>query len=737
MQLLVLKFHSIGTNVNKQPIDLFHHEKLNVRIKIKKWLPIMERKPDDERILSSLKALREKTTGIQRDAIDYQIMQVEDRLKEDNEKDFFTVKTTKKRIEAKIFREQNFLKGIVRMLEIDKTREEFLNNKKDFLMKKLYFLEKEKRDSFDSDEEVNYVKTTGNVKFLITNISINPIFKCKNLVFVVDGEVKSDIAPTFTGEFNIPMANSKEFEIIAFGENNIIISLLFFPCEYFICHVDPKSRIIDLKDGFIEATITFEKESKLIRRNAELVCIIEAGHSLETYKSLSPFKCCVCYQFIALFSSAYRCYKCKFTCHKQCSKFIFFKCPCTSQQDDKLTKRYNIPHILQPSSSMGVDWCAHCGSRIAAGDTCSECVTCGIRLHAPCVIRVFNSCGITFDMRCIISEFNPPVPEFVENKPSLSIDHFTLIKVLGRGSFGKVMLAKHKKDDIIIALKILKKESLVDANETAYIELERKVLSFATMSEHPFLMRMLYCFQDRRQIFFGTEFISGGDLFHHAAKNDFSHKQIRLYAAEICLGLEFLHKNNIIYRDMKLDNILIYGDGHIKIADFGLCKDNFGPFAVTFTYCGTPDTIAPEVILQGGYTKDADWWSYGIVLYEMFEGEPPFNGATPSEMAIGILNDQFTFTKTPEVARDLITKLLTKDPKKRLGYGLKDGEEIREHPYFIKINWDDVYYKKYRPPFIPDTSLDENFDQEFIDEPIHLTPCSSVREFDKFFTNFK
>ncbi|KAM0673424.1 Serine/threonine kinase [Gurleya vavrai] len=693
---------------------------------------------EDKKMLAALKSVSEKLEGDPKEAINYQIKQLEENLGKKFKGNIFQSKICEKRLEAKIFREKNNLKGYERILEIENTaKSKDLIAKKEICYKKLYFLEKERSKAFKSDEEVKYVKTTGIVKFKINKININPVFKVEKIEFVVDTECKMNIKSDFTGEFVIDLANNKEFEIIVLGANGVLISLIFFPCEYLTKHVLFNEELIELQNGNILTQIKFDREQKLIRKNAEIVCVQRFGHSLENYSIMSVFYCCVCNQRANFFVQAYKCYKCKFTCHKQCANFILFNCPCSvAEKEERFVKRYNIPHTLSKKSSYGLKWCGHCGLRIAASKESFICSECDIHLHKDCSVRVFNACGIKYGLRCVMAEFNPP-PAIVKKAASLMrIDDFSLVKVLGRGSFGKVMLAKHK-SGTVIALKILKKENLVDSNEVTYIEYERRILAFASNSNHPFLMKMIYCFQDSQHIYFGTELLPGGDLFHHAAKGIFTPQQIKLYTCEVLLGLEFLHKNNIIYRDMKLDNILLTADGHVKIADFGLCKDNFGPLDVTHTYCGTADTIAPEVILQGGYTKDADWWSFGVVIYEMYEGEQPFNGATSAEIASEILHNEVKFFKTPEKAKDLILKLLTRDPKQRIGSGKGDGEEIRKHPYFDGIDWDDVYNKRYKPPFNPGESLQSNFDEDFIEEPIHLTPCNSRIEYDRFFTNFK
>ncbi|KAG0418341.1 Protein kinase C theta type, partial [Dictyocoela roeselum] len=406
---------------------------------------------------------------------------------------------------------------------------------------------------------------------------------------------------------------------------------------------------------------------------------------------MAPYYCCVC-DTTATLTESYQCSKCKFTCHKKCANYILYNCPAAKKIEElKLIKRYDIAHTLDKTKGLGFRWCGHCGLYIAINTNCLHCKKCGKYFHMECSSFLFNSCQLEFEFRKAMADFQPPPPEKVALVSKTTINDFSLVRVLGRGSFGKVMFCKHKKSGEFIALKILKKEMVINSNNIAYLELERKILQMVTEYSHPFLMKMHYCFQDTQNVYFGTEFLAGGDLYHAVFKDKLPEDRIRLYACEILLGLEFLHSKGIIYRDMKLDNVLIGGDGHVRIADFGLCKDNIEPLEKTNTLCGTPDTLAPEVLKNVGYTKDADWWSFGIVLYEMYETEPPFNGETDEDLANAILNEDVCFiTNFGDVAQDLIKKLLEKDPTKRIGYGFDDGAEIRKHKYFEGVNWDEV-----------------------------------------------
>jgi len=217
------------------------------------------------------------------------------------------------------------------------------------------------------------------------------------------------------------------------------------------------------------------------------------------------------------------------------------------------------------------------------------------------------------------------------------------------------------------------------------------------------------------------DFINGGEVFFHLSNDGcFSEERAKFYAAEIVLGLQYLHENGIIYRDLKPENLLLNHQGHVVITDFGLSKEGMvNPEDTTKTFCGTPEYLAPEIILGERYSKAVDWWSFGTLIFEMMSGLPPFYVDNNEELMFEkILRAPIEMPATfSEEAKDIINKLLDRDPEQRL----RDPALIKAHPFFSSINWEKLYAKEIQPPFLPDVQSPDyvgNIDQEFLDESI-------------------
>ncbi|KAH6673973.1 calcium-independent protein kinase C [Plectosphaerella plurivora] len=312
----------------------------------------------------------------------------------------------------------------------------------------------------------------------------------------------------------------------------------------------------------------------------------------------------------------------------------------------------------------------------------------------------------------------------------IGLDHFNFLAVLGKGNFGKVMLAETKKTKKLYAIKVLKKEFIMENDEVESIRSEKRVFLIANRERHPFLTNLHACFQTETRVYFVEEYISGGDLMLHIQRGQFGTKRAQFYAAEVCLALKYFHENGVIYRDLKLDNILLTLDGHIKIADYGLCKEDMWYGSTTSTFCGTPEFMAPEILLDKKYGRAVDWWAFGVLIYQMLLQQSPFRGEDEDEIYDAILADEPLYPiHMPRDSVSILQKLLTRDPDQRLGSGPTDAQEIMSQPFFRNVVWDDIYNKRVAPPFLPqiksatDTS---NFDSEFTSVTPVLTPVQSV-----------
>lgn len=299
-------------------------------------------------------------------------------------------------------------------------------------------------------------------------------------------------------------------------------------------------------------------------------------------------------------------------------------------------------------------------------------------------------------------------------KPTVTTSDFTLLKVIGVGSYGKVMLVKKKDNNNIYAMKVLEKQNIINRNQVDHTNTERSILEVVT---HPFIVTLRYAFQTKQKLFFVLDYFPGGELFFHLGKfGRFPEHLVKFYAAQMMDALDYLHSKNIVYRDLKPENVLLGADGYIALTDFGLSKENIQDHSSATSFCGTPEYLAPEVLTRSGHGRAADWWSLGSLIYEMLSGMPPFYSQDRQKLFKKILNDRLRVPRffSNEVT-SLIAGLLHRDPAQRLG-STGGGEEIRQHPFFQDVDFESLRRKEVKAPFIPrvdglvDTS---NFDAEF------------------------
>jgi serine/threonine protein kinase len=299
-------------------------------------------------------------------------------------------------------------------------------------------------------------------------------------------------------------------------------------------------------------------------------------------------------------------------------------------------------------------------------------------------------------------------------------DDFIPLKTLGRGSFAKVLLVRKRDTNELFAMKILSKKAILARNQIEHTMAERLILGNV---QHPYIVALRYAFQTEDQLYLVLDYCSGGELFFHLKREGrFPESTVRLYIAEITLALEHLHARNIIYRDLKPENVLLDREGHVLLADFGLSKLLQDNQHKAMTYVGTVEYLAPEVITAQGHSFAVDWWAMGTLMAELITGLPPFYSTNVNLMMERILKAELRLPEHVSLeARSLIAGLLTRDPSRRLGTGPGGVLAIKRHPFFYGIDWDALMQRRIEAPFRPvrlDAPPDstENFDTSFTEE---------------------
>ncbi|KAE8454456.1 hypothetical protein EG329_000079 [Mollisiaceae sp. DMI_Dod_QoI] len=297
--------------------------------------------------------------------------------------------------------------------------------------------------------------------------------------------------------------------------------------------------------------------------------------------------------------------------------------------------------------------------------------------------------------------------ELGRSSKGLSVKDFELVRTLGTGTFARVWLVRlanpaEEDRDKVFALKVLRKVEVIKLKQVDHVNHERSVL--ADVAGHPFITTLITSFSDHDSLYMLLDYCPGGEVFSYLRKaKRFDENTSRFYAAEIVLILEYLHETEgVAYRDLKPENLLLDAEGHIKLVDFGFAK-RLGN-RETYTLCGTPEYLAPEVIQSKGHTTAVDWWALGILIYEFLTGYPPFWNSNPIEIYKQIVSKPVHFPTEPAIspdAKDIIRQFCTVDRSKRLGNISGRAARVKEHPFFNGVLWDEVYYRKYRGPIIP------------------------------------
>lgn len=300
------------------------------------------------------------------------------------------------------------------------------------------------------------------------------------------------------------------------------------------------------------------------------------------------------------------------------------------------------------------------------------------------------------------------------------LSDFELLDTLGTGTFGRVRLVREIKTGKYSALKISKKAAIIRMKQVEHIKNEVSLLS---RIDHPGIVNLVGHFQDEVKLYLVMEYVEGGELFSHLRSAvRFPDHQGKIYAAEIVLAFAHLHDLDIAYRDLKPENLLLTREGRIKITDFGFAKV---VHTRTWTLCGTPEYLAPEIIQSKGHGKSVDWWALGILIFEMLAGYPPFYDESPVAIYQKILQGRFEIPRSFDTnAKDIVSKLLTEDRTKRLGCTKGGASSIKEHRWFANIDWIALHNGRVDAPFIPkvsgngDTSNFDNYPESTGDRTV-------------------
>uniref|UniRef100_A0A8C6WLA8 Protein kinase C n=1 Tax=Neogobius melanostomus TaxID=47308 RepID=A0A8C6WLA8_9GOBI len=467
------------------------------------------------------------------------------------------------------------------------------------------------------------------------------------------------------------------------------------------------------------------------------------GHKFMSTFLRQPTFCFHCKEFIwgVFGKQGYQCQVCTCVVHKRCHQLVVTACPRMKKktQVEQVSQGFsiNVPHKFNIHNYKSPTFCDHCGSLLwGIVRQGLHCKICKMNVHIRCKGNVAPSCGVNsaelanklsemglhpggLSKRSSVVRRDQPL----ERSMVLVLSCNSWVFVIERDCLScvQVMLARLKDSERVFAVKVLKKDIILQDDDVECTMTEKRVLSLACC--HPYLTQLHCCFQTPDRLFFVMEFVSGGDLMFHIQKSrKFEQPRACFYAAEITSALMFLHNKGIIYRDLKLDNILLDKDGHCKLADFGMCKEGIFEGGATATFCGTPDYIAPEILQEMMYGPSVDWWALGVLLYEMLSGHAPFEAENEDDLFESILKEEIVYPSWLSTEA-----LLTKNPTRRLGCVTSEGGEsaVTSHLFFCSIDWDKLNRKEIEPPFKPRIKTPEdvnNFDPDFTQEEPTLTP---------------
>ena len=472
------------------------------------------------------------------------------------------------------------------------------------------------------------------------------------------------------------------------------------------------------------------------------------GHKYQAKRFARTALCKVCEDRIwGLGRQGYKCLECKIMVHKRCHKFISQLCSeIQQQQANLLANTYSMVEQKVKQQQQQIQQQQQ--HQMKQNSPISERrASSSLKKHAPAppLPPPRHSQQVESESKVEIhdqSSFSKSLPlENHDSSPSctsksISLEQFDLLKVIGRGSYAKVFLVEYKRTKKLYAMKVIKKTIVNDDEDIDWVQTEKHVFEQAT--NHPFLVGLHSCFQTESRLFFVIEYLCGGDLMYHMQrKRKLPEDHARFYSAEIAVALGFLHSKGIIYRDLKLDNVLLDIEGHIKLTDYGMCKEGLKNGELTSTFCGTPNYLAPEMLRGEPYNFSVDWWALGVLMYEMMVSRSPFEANydsadnpdynTEDHLFQVILDKPVRVPRSLSVrAASILKHFLQKTPSERLGC-IEGINEIKQHMFFKPINWSLLEQRLIQPPYRPYVESDRdlnNIDELFTKEPVILTPDS-------------
>lgn len=596
----------------------------------------------------------------------------------------------------------------------------------DLSSKKIFFYKKLENVEFSGKYD-RCEKIFGRLTLELCSLELDPCNDAKIISIYINrehrGSYSADSLP-ITSVLDLDAASIIEIMILC-EQHNTLFGIIMLPTAFFIERPDQLLHLSFDRFNFINIQPKFHLTRILRRDKIKNHFAMIEGHSTEKVTASHLVYCTLCGGRCDPLSLICVCLKCNMKVHVPCIDFIMFCCRADNRREDDC---YSIAHQFEGHVSSGLRYCTHCGERIALGTACTRCTVCHKNFHSRCSSFAFDTCGLSFELLQKIAELEALRNFNMEIGTKTTIKDFELLGSIGRGAMGRVIEARHKGDNKILAIKAIPKHRIRSFKTLTSVKTEITVLKRMQDFKCPFIVEMNYSFEDNYYIYIGMEYYRAGDLFTNPMHGELPEEQIRLYAAELILALEHLHANGIIHQDLKLENVILTKEGHTKLCDFGTALIGVSYEEVLQTYYGTLQIAPPEAVEGRGYTFSADFWSLGVLLYELFHKVSPFAGRHTCDFMKAICTQEVAITADiSEEAKDFLKKLLIKEASARLGHGSHGAEKIKAHRWFGSLDWDAVQKREIRPLYIPEIKKSDRREIR-----ARLTPVIAVPDLHKY-----